>query len=291
MKNSLQIFENPEFGTIRTINLNGVPHFVGKDVTNALGYKDSVNALKSHVDPEDKKIVDLNRVANQHPITDAVYSGGWIKNEVTVINESGLYSLILSSNLPNAKKFKRWITSEVLPVIRKYGVYATEDFAKQAIANPQWAIDILSALQTERDKNAVLTQQVAELQPKVDYCDLVLNCKDLINTGKIAKDYGLSARSFNKLLHGLGVQYKQGDIWLLYQKYAKLGWTQTKTYCVPDIDGNGVSKISTCWTQKGRLGLYELLKKRGYLPLIEQNDEPEEVHYFDEDEGKDPYSY
>ena len=108
------------------------------------------------------------------------------------------------------------------------------------------------------------------MQPKADYCDVILNCKDLVSVSKIAKDYGMSATVMNKLLNELGVQYRQGDIWLLYQKYAKLGWTATKTHEYLGDDGKNHSKVHTYWTQKGRLGLYHLLKAKGYLPNVEK---------------------
>lgn len=264
----LQIFNNPEFGAIRTVEIDGEIYFVGKDVATALGYINTNDALALHVDAEDKKILQRSENA-----TFEIPNRG-----LTVINESGLYSLILSSKLPQAKEFKRWVTTDVLPKIRKYGVYATADFAKEAIKNPKWAIDILKALQTEQAENArltqentVLNQQVAELTPKASYYDVVLNCKDLVSVSKIAKDYGMSATEMNKLLNKLGVQYKQSEVWLLYQKYAKLGWTSTKTITYPDSEGFIHSKVHTYWTQAGRLGLYHLLKENGYLPRIEQN--------------------
>lgn len=124
MENALQIFQHEEFGKIRAVVIDGESWFVGKDVATALKYKDTTNALKDHVDPEDKKVIDLDRVTNDHPITDAIFAG-WIKNEVTVINESGLYSMIFGSKLPKAKEFKHWVTSKVLPAIRKTGSYSS----------------------------------------------------------------------------------------------------------------------------------------------------------------------
>ena len=260
----LQIFENPEFGAIRTVEIDGEIYFVGKDVATALGYSNTRDALVKHVDAEDKK----DGVA----IRDAIGR----EQFATVINESGLYSLILSSNLPRAKEFKRWVTADVLPKIRKYGVYATKDAAEYFLQNPEQAAKVFMELANERKENArltkentVLNQQVAELTPKASYYDVVLNCKDLVSVSKIAKDYGMSATEMNKLLHKLGVQYKQSEVWLLYQKYAKLGWSSTKTITYPDNEGSIHSKVHTYWTQKGRLGLYELLKEKGFLPKIE----------------------
>ena len=209
--NGIQIFQNAEFGSVRTADINGVPYFVGKDVAEILGYSNTRKALLDHVDKEDK--------------TDGVTIRDSIGRDQTpvLINESGLYSLILSSKMPNARRFKRWVTSEILPTIRKHGVYATDEL----IANPDLAIAAFTALKEEREKNrlleqttAVQKQQIAEMKPKASYYDVVLNCKDLISTSTVAKDYGKSAIWMNRYLHEKGVQFKQGDIWLLYQKYA-----------------------------------------------------------------------
>ena len=120
------------------------------------------------------------------------------------------------------------------------------------------------------DTIAVQNQQILEMKPKVSYYDVVLNCKDLISTSAIAKDYGKSAIWMNRYLHEKGVQFKQGDIWLLYQKYAQKGYTNTKTHSYPGTDGETHTKVHTYWTQKGRLFIYQLMKSDGMMPLIEQ---------------------
>ena len=120
-----------------------------------------------------------------------------------------------------------------------------------------------------QDENAQQKQLLAEFSPKASYYDVVLQTKDVISVGKIAKDYGKSARWLNQLLHDKGVQYKQGDIWLLYQKHAEQGYTKSKTEVYSGSDGQQHSKIHTYWTQKGRLFIYDLLKADGILPLIE----------------------
>ena len=261
--NGIQIFQNAEFGSVRTADINGVPYFVGKDVAEILGYSNTRKALLDHVDEEDK--------------TDGVTIRDSIGREQApvLINESGLYSLILSSKMSNARRFKRWITSEVLPAIRKHGVYATDEL----IANPDLAIAAFTALKEEREKNrlleqttAVQKQQIAEMKPKASYYDVVLNCKDLISTSTVAKDYGKSAIWMNRYLHEKGVQFKQGEIWLLYQKYAEKGYTNTKTHSYSANDGTIHTKPHTYWTQKGRLFVYELLKADGILPTMEQED-------------------
>lgn len=264
--NELKIFENKEFGQIRTVSINNEPWFVGKDIAVILGYSNSSKAVSNHVDDEDKNFVMLD-------ITDSQNGNMPIgKSKTAIINESGLYSLILSSKLPTAKKFKRWITHEVLPSIRKHGVYAVDE----VLENPDMLISALQELKAERAKKkelemtvAVQNQQIQEMQPKASYYDVVLNCKDLISTSAIAKDYGKSAIWMNRYLHDKGVQFKQGDIWLLYQKYAEKGYTNTKTHSYPADDGEIHTKVHTYWTQKGRIFLYDLLKADGILPLIE----------------------
>lgn len=257
--NELKIFESPDFGKVRTMEINGEPYFVGKDVAEILGYSDTNKAIAMHVDEEDK--------LNDKTSSSLGQRGGWL------INESGLYSLILSSKLPKAKEFKRWVTSEVLPSIRKHGAYAVDEL----INDPELAIKAFTALKEERLKNkklettvAVQTQQIAELQPKASYYDVVLNCKDLISTTEIAKDYGKSAVWLNAHLHERKVQFKQGGIWLLYAKYAEKGYTNTKTQTYNGNDGNPHTKVHTYWTPKGRLFIYDLLKSEGITPLIEQ---------------------
>lgn len=257
MTNQLKIFNNIEFGEIRTIVVNGEPMFVGKDIASALGYKDTAKAIRVHVDDEDKGVDEMDT------------PGG--KQNITVINESGLYSLILSSHLPSAKKFKHWITSEVIPSIRKNGLYAVDEL----LNNPDLFIDVLQKLKLERENNKNLKLQIAqnnqiirELKPKASYYDLILQNKSLMSITKIAKDYGMSGRAFNAILHELGVQFKQGNTWLLYSKYQNNGYTQSKTHAI-DADR---SVMHTYWTQKGRLFLYDLLKnEKGLLPLIERN--------------------
>ena len=256
----LQVFSNAEFGSVRSIMVNNEPYFVGKDVAEILGYSRTADAIKVHVDKEDKGVCEM-----QTP--------GGVQN-VTIINESGLYSLILSSKMPNAKKFKRWVTSEVLPAIRKHGVFAVDTM----LNDPDAMIAALQAYKEERQRrllleseNAVQKQQLLEMKPKVSYYDVVINSPDLISITEIAKDYGWSAKHMNGYLHSKGIQYKQGDrIWILYQKYAEQGLTSTKTHAYLTGDGNTHMKVHTYWTQKGRLFIYDLLKKDGILPLIEK---------------------
>ncbi|EMZ41957.1 MAG: phage antirepressor KilAC domain-containing protein [Atopobium minutum] len=255
---NLQVFQNSEFGSIRTTTIDGVPYFVGKDVAEVLCYSNPQKAIRDHVDEEDRTVNESFTVNGTMGL---------------LINESGLYSLILSSHMPKAKKFKRWVTAEVLPAIRKHGVYAT----KELLADPDMLIEALLELKAEREKTktlkvttAIQKQQIAELQPKATYCDIVLKCKDAVNISVIAKDYGMSAKRMNKLLHELGIQFKQGNIWLLYQPFAECGYTKTNTTIYEDKEGREHTAVHTKWTQKGRLFIYETLKDRGIYPQIEQ---------------------
>lgn len=265
--NKLQIFKNAEFGSVRTVIVDNEPYFVGRDVAVALGYSNASKAVATHVDEDDKVFVMID-------IADAQNGNVPIgQSKTAVINESGLYSLILSSKLPNAKRFKQWVTSEVLPSIRKYGVYAIDEL----LANPDMLISALQQLKAERERVksleqyiAVKNQQITEMKPKASYYDVVLNCKDLVAISVIAKDYGWSAKKMNKHLHKKDVQFKQGDIWLLYQDYAELGYTSTKTHFYNGNDGTIHTKPHTYWTQKGRLFIYDLLKSDDIVPLIEQ---------------------
>nr|DAG54420.1 MAG TPA: hypothetical protein [Caudoviricetes sp.] len=257
--NEIQVFSNAELGEVRTTVIDGEVMFVGKDVAEILGYQNGSKALADHVDEEDK--------LNNDSLSSLGQRGGWL------INESGLYSLILSSKMPNAKKFKRWITTEVLPSIRKHGVYAVDE----VLQNPDVLIQALTELKKEREEKAKLketvavqNQQITEMTPKACYYDVVLNCKDVISTTEIAKDYGWSAKKMNAYLHEKKIQFKQGKIWLLYQKYSEQGLTSTKTSVYNGRDGISHSSIHTYWTQKGRLFIYELLKKDGILPIMER---------------------
>lgn len=170
----LQIFKNPEFGEIRTIEKNGEPWFVGKDVAAALGYERPTKAILDHVDDEDKDEV---------PIQDSI---GRSQN-TPIINESGLYSLVLSSKLPTAKKFKRWVTSEVIPSIRKHGAYMTPDKLEEVLLKPDTLIQLAQNLKAEQEKRMALEVKMEEQKPKVLFAESVEAAKTSILIGELAK--------------------------------------------------------------------------------------------------------
>lgn len=264
--NNLQIFNNKDFGEVRTIIKENGIWFVGKDIAKCLGYKDTKDAVRQHIDNEDKTIIQKGQITTLE-----------IPNRgLTIINESGLYSLVLSSKLPSAKKFKRWVTSEVLPSIRKHGMYAKDEL----LDNPDLLIQVATKLKEEKAKNKMLELQnkqkeqiIGELKPRADYTDRILKNKGLVTITQIAKDYGMTGTGLNKLLHELKVQYKQNDQWLLYKEHSGKGYTHSETIDIVRSDGRPDVKMNTKWTQKGRLFLYNLLRDNGILPTIEQEAE------------------
>lgn len=189
------------------------------------------------------------------------------------ITEPQFYKLAIKANNQVAEKFQNWVTSEVLPSIRKHGAYMTDEKIEEVLLDPDTIIKLATELKTERERRSIAEQRVNELTPKASYYDLVLSNKSLVTITQIAKDYGMSGQAMNHKLHDLGVIYKQGDTWLLYSKYQRTGWTHSETIMVTKTDGTQKAVMHTKWTQKGRLGLYELLKRHGILPLIESADE------------------
>ena len=245
---NLQIFAFEGTNEIRTLLIDDEPHFVANDIAKVLGYKNPSKATNDHC----KKAIkawgndSLGR-----------------RQEFKVIPEPDMYRLIIKSNLPDAERFENWVMEEVLPTIRKHGMYATEDL----LNNPDLLIQVATQLKEERTNRLIAEQRVNELQPKADYYDKILANKSLMTISVIAKNYGMSANKMNRTLHKLGVQYKQGKTWLLYSKHQDKGWTHTEML---EVAGTDKLQPSTKWTQKGHIALYELLKKNDILPTIER---------------------
>lgn len=254
--NELQIF-NFEGKDIRTVIKDNQPWFVGKDVAEVLGYSNSRKALADHIDIEDKDDVTIRDAIGR-------------EQTATVINESGLYSLILKSQLPYAKRIKRWVTSEVLPSIRKYGAYITEDVMAKTLNDPNYIIGLIQSIAQAKQELNIKNQIIGELKPKADYMDRILKSKSLVTITQIAKDYGMSGKALNKLLHEYDIQYKQSEQWLLYEKYQNKGYTHSETIIIEDVPGLDKVVMNTKWTQKGRVFLYGVLKHYGILPVIER---------------------
>lgn len=263
MANEMKIFENAQFGKLEVINKNGDPWFFGKDIAHCLGYTNPSKALGDHVDSDDKGVTKR-------------YTLGGAQN-VTIINESGLYSLVIASKLPEARQFKRWITHEVIPSIRKTGGYiAGQDQMTDAELMAK-AVLVAQNTIAEREKRiasmkiTIESQQtrIVELTPKAEYCDTVLDTKGLINIEDIAKLFGKNARWLNAWLHEMGVQYKRNNKgpWKLYDKYAKLGYARTNTWS-KDYGYYVACNEHLKWTQKGKKFICDLLIAHGYKPIM-----------------------
>ena len=239
--NEIKVFDNPEFGKVRTMEINGEPYFVGREVAMILGYKNPLDALTKHVEEEDKGVANCDTL------------GGTQK--MTVINESGLYSLILSSKLPKAKEFKRWVTSEVLPSIRKHGAYAVDEL----LNDPEFAIKTFTALKEERERSKRLSEQIEADKPKVIFADSVSAAKSSILVGdlaKLLKQNGINIGQ-NRLFEWLrqkGYLIKGGSSKNMpTQKSAEMGLFEVKVSTVNNPDGSIRETKTTKVTGKGQV--------------------------------------
>ena len=220
--NEIKIFESEEFGQVRAVMIDDETYFVGKDVAEILGYTNTAKAIRDHVDNEDK-------------LTERIVLSGQ-NREVIFINESGLYSLILKSKLPAAKKFKRWVTSEILPSIRKYGAYMTDETLEQALLSPDFLIKLAGELKKEKEQRMALEVKIETDKPKVLFADAVIGTDDSIPIG-----------DFAKVLRQNGVKIGQNR---LFAKLRELGW----------LIKSGASK--NCPTQRGcESGYFEVEEK------------------------------
>jgi anti-repressor protein len=258
--NNMMDFHNDMFGDIRAMEQNGEPWFVGKDVAAALGYANTRDAIVRHVDEEDKTTVAIHDTGSNY------------KSMAVIINESGLYSLVLSSKLPQARAFKRWVTQEVLPTIRRHGAYITVPTLERIIASPDYGIALLQSLKEERRRRMEAENEAKKLKPMADYTAVILACPDTVSITQIAQDYGMSAIALNKILYKAHIQYSVGGQWILYADYKDMGLVQSYTHNFRHTDGSDGCRMYTRWTQQGRLFLYNKLKAMGILPKIEQND-------------------
>ena len=249
MKTEIQIFKNEQFGEIRTmVDEKGEPWFVGKDVARRLGYINHRKALRDHVDEEDRK--------DGVTIRDSIGRD----QEATFINESGLYSLVLASKLPQAKAFKRWVTAEVLPQIRKTGGYIPlKDKEGRELSD----LEIMCRAMMIMKKSIEQKEQlIADLQPKADYVDEVLDSVDCLTMTQVAKGLGMTVHDLTTRLLQDGIIYLQSNQYMLYAPYARRGLAATRTHTHRDLFGTVHTHTYLVWTEKGKKFIHEIISKK-----------------------------
>lgn len=258
----IKSFENKEFGKVRSVVIDGNVYFVASDVAKSLGYSNPRDAILRHCKGVVKHDIPTN--------------GG--KQNVNVIPKGDVVRLVTHSELPWAEKFESWIFDEVIPSVLTNGGYiAGQDSLSddELIAR---AVLVAQKKIAEKDKRIAkleaetieMSRTIAEMQPKVNYVDVILKSKSTVCTTQIAQDYGMTANKFNKILRDIGIQRKVGKQWILYRQYLDQGYVQSETVDITRSNGLPDTVMHTKWTQKGRLFLHEKLKKSGYIPLIEQ---------------------
>ena len=275
MSNEIQIFKNSEFGEIRTAGTAENPLFCLADVCKTLGLKQG----------------DVVRRLEKGLVSTQPLSTGGGNQYFNFVNEDGLYDVILDSRKAEAKRFRKWVTSEVLPSIRKHGAYMTESALHRAVTEPDFLIQLATEIKKEHQLRAnaeqmcrmqqnkinLLDSKVDDLEKEVDamkeqvsYLDIILSTKNSVLVTQIAQDYGESSIKFNRRLNEMSIQYSRGKQWILYAAYKDCGYVTSETYLVKHKNGTEEVRMNTKWTQKGRRFLYETLKAAGVLPVIER---------------------
>lgn len=268
--NELKIFENPRFGEVRTLEEGERVLFCATDIARALGYSNPHDAIRRHCKGVVKR-EGVSTTTNQHGVSSSQAT------EMNFIPEGDIYRLAARSELPGAAAFESWIFDEVLPSIRRNGMYATEKTTAQLLEDPDFLIQTLQTLKEEREQrrhlekcSRILEQRVSEYEPKARYVDEILKCPGCVLISQIAEDYGMSAKALNKLLHEEGVQYNMGGQWLLYKEHQNKGLTRSETVRITRSDGRPDTVIHTKWTQKGRLYINQILEKRGIVARMDR---------------------
>lgn len=243
--NDIRIFNNEEFGNVRTVTIDNEPWFVGKDVAEALGYSNTRDALATHVVYEDKRIIQRSEIATlENHIPKSALPMDFVSANIPnrgliAINESGLYALIFGSKLESAKRFKHWVTSEILPSIRKNGIYATDNVIDNILNNPDFGIELLTKLKEERAARVKAEQTNA----------ILMHVNKTYTVTEIAKELGLrSAIELNKILGKMRIQYKINGTWVMYSDYSHLGYEEIKQ----EVLDNGKVVYHRRITQLGR---------------------------------------
>lgn len=275
MENAIQSFTNTEFGELEILQEGDKFWFPATKCAQILGYSNPYKAILDHCKKyglTKREGVFLKRNKDGSTIEQV--------NSANYISEGNLYRLICRSKLESAERFEYWVFEDVLPSIRKHGAYISPEVLEELQKNTEKNAELLATLATEQrnrlrleDENRRLSEAERTLratveitQPKATYYDLILENPEAVPVTLIAKDYGYSAVKFNALLHEYKIQFAVGGTWELYQEYADCGYTHNNVHYTK----TGHNKVHMCWTQKGRLFLYDFLKKEGILPKIEQ---------------------
>jgi len=268
-KNDLTVF-NFEANEVRTILKDGEPWFIAKDVCEVLELSDVSKAV-SRLDEDEKGTSTIPTLGGQQKLLS--------------VNEAGLYDLIFASRKPEAKKFRKWVTQEVIPSIRKHGAYMTPTTIDELLQNPDLIINLAIQLKEEQqarkkaeeesakllEEKAVMEMVIEESQPKLTYYDSILGSRGTMTITEIGQDYDLSGQALNDILRDEGVQYKQGNRWLLTKKHMGNGYIDTQTIHIRNAN---FTKIAMRWTQKGRLFIHALLQDKG-IHAVMDNEETE----------------
>ncbi|MCD8850963.1 phage antirepressor [Staphylococcus xylosus] len=247
----LQVFQNSQFGDLEILAIGGKEWFPAVKVAEVLGYTNPHKAVRDHT--KERGVT----------IRSVIDSLGRYQDK-KFIDEGNLYRLITRSKLPQAEQFEEWVFEDVLPSIRKHGLYVTDNVIEQTIQNPDYIINILMEYKQEKENNLLLKQEIGELKPKADYVDEILKSPGTMTITQIAADYGLSAQKLNKLLHEARIQRRVGKQWVLYTEHMNKGYTKSETINIVRSDGTLDTQPQTKWTQKGRLKIHDLLTNFGY---------------------------
>ena len=242
--NELQVFENELFGEVRTVNINGEVWFVLIDICKALKLTNP-SVVASRLDEDEVTKFDLGGLSGLSNMT----------------NESGLYKVLFRSDKEEAKIFTKWVTKEVIPSVRKHGVYMTDEKIEEALTDPDMIIKLATNLKLEREKRKKLEGEITQNRPKIIYYDEILESRDSKTTTELAQEFGMTAYKLNKHLVNLGIQYYSRGKFFITGAFVSKGYHDIRKYPFTDKDGNRRVNEYMVWTQKGKQFIYELLKE------------------------------
>ncbi|MCG1914003.1 phage antirepressor KilAC domain-containing protein [Staphylococcus epidermidis] len=247
----LKVFQNSQFGELEILTIDNKEWFPAIKVAEILGYTNPRKAIRDHA---------KERGVTIRSVIDSLGRN----QDKKFIDEGNLYRLITRSKLPQADQFEEWVFEDVLPAIRKHGIYATDDVIENTLNNPDYIINVLTEYKKEKEQNLLLQQEIGELKPKADYVDEILKSTGTLATTQIAADYGISAQKLNKLLHEARLQRKVNKQWVLYSEHMGKNYTESDTIPIIRSDGREDTVLQTRWTQKGRLKIHEIMTEFGY---------------------------